>query len=190
MEIGTKITLSKMEQYVCKFIAQMRHKNNRLKGVTNAKIGNQSDWQTDLEGFGAEFAFCMGFNVFPDFSVQVRSSQRGEDAQGDAILPGGLVVDIKSTQYDDGRLLAARWKEPEVDLYALMTGVFPEYTFRGFMLQQELLQEKRLTDLGHGKGYVADQSELRPLGALFPQKGRGRGKYPPAVMDVMELFGG
>lgn len=48
------VELTRLEMAFCKVVAKSRHHNNRLKGVRNAKIGGQSDWQTDLEGFGAE----------------------------------------------------------------------------------------------------------------------------------------
>lgn len=140
------------------------------------------------------------FNLYPDYSVYARSSQQGEDF-GDALLPNGLTVDVKSTQYESGRLLAAKWKNPNVDLYALMTGTFPTYTFRGFMRSEELLRKSRLADLGHGEGFVAEQAELRTLDELFPPKPpeptppprRGRGRPPKPkdtpVMDTLEMFG-
>lgn len=160
MKISTSITLNITEQRLCKHIAKERYKVNRKKGVKNSKIGDQSDELTDLEGFAGELAFCKIFNVFPDLLVQV--TDQNTDT-GDCILSDGTVVDVKTTKYPNGKLLAARWKNcKEIDVYALMVGTFPTYKFMGFMSKDELLQEKRLRDLGHGKGYVAYQNELAP----------------------------
>lgn len=161
MKIGTKITLNETEQRLCKHIAKERYKVNRKKGVKNSKIGNQSDYLTDLEGFGGEMAFCKLFNVYPDLKVQVTNQQTDT---GDCVLPNGKVIDVKTTKYKNGKLLAAKWKTCEdIDAYALMVGTFPSYKFMGFMSRQELLQDSRLTNLGHGEGYAAHQSELAPV---------------------------
>ena len=160
--IGTTITLDLTEQLICKAIANKRYQNARDMNVKNSKMGGQSNEQTDLEGISSELAFCKLFNVYPDLTVQVRSSAEGTD-DGDAVLRDGRTVDVKSTKYHTGRLLAVRWKKPKVDFFALMIGSFPTYTFKGFMKSEELLKEQRIGNLGHGNGYIAVQHELKPL---------------------------
>jgi len=174
MKVGTTIVLGGVEQAICRALARFRHENNRKSGVHNAKMGGQSDWETDLEGIGAEFAFCKGFNLFPDFSIEIRSSQQGEDT-GDAILPCGLRVDVKTTKYPTGRLLSVPWKKDCADVFALMVGVFPSYEFKGFMLFGELCRDGRLGDLGHGATYIASQDELRSLEEILTQRGSNGG---------------
>lgn len=161
--IDKVVTLCEVEQAICRGVARMRYRNNRKQGVVNSKVGNQNNEETDLEGFAAEFAFCKMFNVFPDFSVSPRKS---EDDCGDATLPCGTRVDVKVTKYPTGRLLAVPWKTGNVELYALMIGRFPSYTFKGFMKKGELTKQERLGDLGHGSTYIAQQHELRNLSDL------------------------
>ena len=168
MKIDSVISLCHSEQAICMWMARSRFSNNRKSGIVNKKVGNQSNEKTDLEGFAAEFAFCKLFNVFPDFTVNPRNCD--EDA-GDAVLPGGLSVDIKVTKYPTGRLLAVPWKANNVELYALMIGEFPSYTFKGFMRQEDLLKEERLGNLGYGKTYIAHQYELCELSKLMENKG-------------------
>jgi hypothetical protein len=158
-KIGTVIELNTVEKAICKQLAKMRYENARNSGVKNSKIGSQSDEFTDLEGISGEFAFCKLFNIYPDLSIAVRSAFQGND-DGDGTLHEKK-VDVKTTKYETGKLLAAPWKKTNVDIFALMTGVFPKYTFRGFMKSEELLQSSRLSDLGHGQGYMAYQQELR-----------------------------
>lgn len=164
MKINDTISLCETEQAICRGIARARFSNNRKSGIINKKVGKQSNDETDLEGFAAEFAFCKLFNVFPDFTVSPRNSN--EDA-GDAVLPGGLSVDIKVTKYPTGRLLAVPWKANNVELYALMIGEFPVYTFKGFMRREDLLKEERLGNLGYGQTYIAQQHELCELSELM-----------------------
>ena len=151
------IILNPQEQALCRYLAKLRYNNARNKNVKNNKIGNQSDEMTDLEGIGGEVAFCKLFNLYPDISIEVRSSKTDK---GDAVL-NGLVIDVKTTKYKKGRLLAAPWKEASVDLYALMIGqIDTGYYFKGFMSYSELVKDERLLDLGHGQGYAAEQHEL------------------------------
>ena len=157
--IGTKIKLNESEQAICVDIAKKRFDNNRKSNVKNSKIGEQSDYVTDLEGFAAEMAFSKIFNVYPDFSVETRNAN--ED-QGDCVV-NNKIVDVKTTKYKTGKLLAVKWKASNTDLYALMIGEFPSYTFKGFMTSKELLKEKRIGSLGHGNTYIAEQSELVEL---------------------------
>lgn len=163
--IGDAVTLDDGEQMVCKVLAKLRHQNNRKEAVKNSRIGGQSDEATDLEGIGSELAFSKLWNLYPDLSIFIRSSLKGED-EGDNILHTGQSVDVKATRYATGKLVAVPWKKMKVDLFALMVGVFPKYTFKGFMRSEELLQEKRLGTLGHGPTYIAYQNELRDIDKL------------------------
>ncbi len=160
--IGTVVELDRIEQGICKLLAQKRHDNNRSRNVKNSKIGGQSDAETDLEGIGAEFGFSKLFNLYPDLTISTRSSTAGQD-DGDVTLRDGRSVDIKATKYRTGKLVAVPWKKPKVDLFALMVGTFPKYEFKGFMKSEELLSEKRLGTLGHGPTYIAQQNELLEL---------------------------
>lgn len=166
MKIGTKITLSTLETNICRVIAKLKYAENRNHNVKNAKVGNKSDEEMDFEGVSAEFAFCKIFNLYPDIEIANKSSLKNTDT-GDAKLPSGHVVDVKVTHYPNGKLLAVPWKKPSSDLFALMVGRSPEYTFRGFMKSQELLKPSRLGDLGHGQTYIATQDELKNFEDLY-----------------------
>lgn len=82
----------------------------------------------------------------------------------DLLSPNGLWIDVKTTLYRKGRLIAAPWKKPEgVDFFVLVVGAAPEFLIAGVMSSNELLRPERLKDLGHGDAYCADQSELTPF---------------------------
>lgn len=165
MRQGEVVLLNDGEQFVCRQLAKMRHENNRKADVKNSKIGGQSDEVTDLEGIGAEMAFCLLFNVYPDLSISPRSSMEGQD-DGDLILHNGKTVDVKATRYLTGKLIAVPWKVSKVDYFALMVGEFPQYEFKGLMRSDELLKESRLGTLGHGPTFIASQRELKDLEEL------------------------
>jgi len=160
--INKVIELNSVEQRLIQFVAKARYSNNRNNKVTNAKIGNQSDEETDLNGFGSEVAFARLFNSYPDMTIETRTSFEDE---GDVVV-NGKKIDVKTTTYKDGKLLAVPWKEKTVDLYALMVGSFPTYTFKGFMKSENLLKPERIGNLGHGDTYIAYQHELKELEEL------------------------
>ncbi len=152
-------TLNKAEQKLARYLAAERHAMNRRAGAGNRRVGPQSDEQTDLEGIAAEIAFCRVMNVYPDTSLDGRPAY---DAQ-----IGLRRVDVKATTYQNGKLIAVPWKaENPPDAYALVVGTFPEYRVAGWLPADRLLVHERLTDLGHGPTYAAEQSELEHPGDL------------------------
>jgi len=113
--------------------------------------------QTDLEGVAAEIAFGRMRNLFPDLSIGPRSG--GPDFIG----RDGSGIDVKTTTYDDGQLIATPKKAGDdgVDWYVLMVGTFPgPYEFKGYASREELFLPENLTDLGHGPTYALPQSAL------------------------------
>lgn len=159
------VTLSDAEQRLAKYLAKQRYDSARDKGLPNRKMGDQSNELTDLEGIAAEIAFCKLANVYPDLDLDHTKAE-------DCYLRDGRSVDVKSTTYESGRLLAVKWKDAaQVDLFVLMVGRFPKYRCAGFLTATELLEAKRLTNLGHGEGFAATQDQLHdPINLL--ERGR------------------
>lgn len=153
------IELNIAEQKLAIYLAKCRFENARKRGKPNMKMGDQSNEQTDLEGVGAEIAYCKMMNVYPDTEIALESLP-----PEDAVLPDGRLVDVKVTKYPSGRLLATlKKKVGDVDLYVLVTGSFPKYRIVGQMGSAELIQAGRVDDLGHGPGYIATQDELEKV---------------------------
>lgn len=162
MRIGTKSSLTGEEQVIAKILAAERADNAfAAYGSDSAtRMDDRPGHDLHLQGIAGEFAFCKLFNLYPDFTTHARSKKVGDD-DGDASMPDGKRVDIKTTHRPHGRLLVVSWAKPVVEWYALMVGTFPDYEFKGFMEARELLRDQRLTDLGHGLSFVADQAELK-----------------------------
>lgn len=153
-----EIELNEAEQAIAKYLAKRRYRKNRTKGVENRRIGPQSDWETDLNGIGAELACCKMFNIYPDLSTNVR---RGGY---DCISPKGHKIDVKATKYKTGRLLAVEGKTGgDADIYVLMIGEFPSYRCAGWATSEEMLADDNLIDLGYGPTHALQQSELREI---------------------------
>jgi len=171
MKKGTVVLLTEEEKQWSMGGGYLRYASCREAGVFNARVGKQSDAFTDQNGLAGELAFCKIFGI-PKEQLSIaepKSALKGEDKGGDVILPGGLTVDVKTTHWPDGRLIAAPRKEGAgVQLYALMTGDIRKdasYTFQGFIRQEELFQDENIEyPGGYGKSaYTAYQFELLDL---------------------------
>jgi hypothetical protein len=155
-----EIRLDEHEKRICAWLAKQRHASNRQAAVCNLQVGPQSNEMTELEGIGGEFAFCKLLNLYPDMSIKIGAG--GADAK-----VGHLSVDVKTTTYLNGKLLAhVRKAEVACDIYVLVVGQMPTYRIAGWAYDLELLNERRLIDLGHGPVYAMTQSELRPMSEL------------------------
>ncbi len=155
--IGTTITLNDAEQRLARYVARARQEHdNQSEHITERKIGPQSQFETNLNGMGAEIAFCRLMNVYPSLDVV---DNPAADPQGDCVVLG-RTVDVKATRYKNGQLLAVLWKEKK-DVYGLMTGTFPTYEFRGLADGDDLLSADNIVDLGHGPTYALAQEALR-----------------------------
>jgi hypothetical protein len=153
------VSLNFGEQVVCKTLAKQRYELARKNNRPDQQIGKQSSEQTDLDGIGGEMAASKVLNVYPSLILEPDS---GWDIQFN-----GYKIDVKTTRYKTGRLLAKlNARDEQVDVYLLVTGVFPDYSIRGWVMKEELLDKKNIIDLGHGKGYGLTQDKLNSMESL------------------------
>ena len=158
MIIGQRTTLNDVEQRLVKTVAVLRNEENRRKGFVDRKKSAEDSVTLDVFGFGGEVAFCRIHNVYPDLYIKARKTS---DDRGD-VAWSGLGLDVKSTKMDGGSLLVLPWKKSRyVDGYALMTGEFPTYEYRGMIRTEEVFQDQWLRDLGRGDTYVVPQTQLK-----------------------------
>jgi hypothetical protein len=151
------VTLNEAEQLVAKFLADSRHKKARRNNIRNGRLGPQSDWETDLEGMSAEIAACRLLNLYPDLQTETIPVY-------DMVSKNGWTIDVKTTKYETGKLLAVRGKvASRSDFYMLMIGSFPKYRCAGFASAESLLSDETLTDLGRGLGHALEQNDLLTL---------------------------
>ena len=148
------VNLEPDEILVCEMLGRMRSIVARSAGVLDRKMGDQDGSEADVMGMIAEYAFAKQYNTFPDLGLTPRSGS------ADGRLKG-YRYDIKATKYIDGRLLATRQHNPDVDIYVLCIVDGSEVDIKGYATKEELIHPGNLKDLGHGKGYSLSQSQLR-----------------------------
>jgi len=151
--IVIKVELTDAELMVAKMLGGLRTIVGRTAGVTDRKVTNQSGLSIDEDGMIAEYAFCKHFNIFPDIVPGPRSGSY------DCVYQGKR-IDVKSTRYPDGRLLATLKDNPDVDIYVLAVLSGNTVTFPGFATKSALCRKENETDLGRGIGYAMDQERL------------------------------
>ena len=151
-----KIELSDFEQKICVAAAKRRYKDSRAAGIHNAKVGPQSNYETDLSGIAGEFACAKAFNVYPDLTFYVRKGGV------DLTLANGTRLDIKTTKYPSGKLLARKsCVDNDIDAFVLVTGEFPNYDIKGWATKEHLVSEESYRPMGkYGNSYWLGQDEI------------------------------
>ena len=154
-----KISLNENEQRLAKFLAKSRYETNRANNVVDLKIGSDSNEYVDLEGMAAEIAYCKLMNLYVDMETDPP-----EMPSFDCDSRLGVRVDVKSTKYRDGHLIATlRKAKKPADKYVLVVGEFPSYSVVGEVWAEDLLHEGNIKNFGYGNCYAVTQSELEPI---------------------------
>ena len=165
MEIGTVVSLDETEQEVVMSIAQKRYDSSIKNNLKDTRPGICDPFIADLEGFAAEFAFCKMANCFPDFVIGVHVAKNDK---GDCKYCG-YSIDVKTTKNPNNGLIVKPWKKDKVDAFALFTGTFPNYTFRGFYPSAAVFLPENLKEVFDQNNYVVPQSKLMELDQFFDQ---------------------
>lgn len=127
---------------------------NRRHGVADQRVGPQDSLQIDIDGLMGEFALAKLLNVYPDMQVGTRPLHDLMTSIGG--------VDVKTTRYKSGRLLANPKKATiPCDWYALMWLENDETVhFLGAASAEKLLADDKLKELNGRPAYLMDQDEL------------------------------
>jgi len=147
------VELTDAEVMVAKMLGGLRSIVGRTAGVTDRKVANLSGLAIDEDGMIAEYAFCKHFNIFPDIVPGPRSGSY------DCIY-NGKRIDVKSTRYHSGRLLATLKDNPDVDIYVLGIVDGNKVYFPGYATKATLCDDENKVDLGRGVGYALEQDRL------------------------------
>lgn len=156
--------LNGSEQSIVIRIAKERSEYDKANGFTDhRKAEKQTAEFIEQNGLGGEMAFCKAFNLFPDVATDYPSEH-------DAVLPNGMKVEIKTTEYKTGKLIVRRLNE--ADVYVLVTGTFPVYTIVGYIRSADLPQyetELKSRSGKKNKAFVVMQEDLEPIEDLLPR---------------------
>ena len=149
-----RIDLSIHELLICKTLGIFR-RTCASGNVVDRQVGKQDPWEIDVDGVVGEYCVAKMLNVFPDFTVSIRKGGV------DLISSSGKTIDVKTTRYKNGRLLATTSKVNDpCDIYILAIVDDKGCDVVGWATKEQLLQDVNLIDLGHGKGFSLNQDQL------------------------------
>ena len=127
-------------------IGKLRFLANREKGVYNAQVSPRNPYLLDGEGVCGEFAFAKMVDASPAEWARIKHvlPRNVEIDLGD-VAYGGLQFDIKVTRYSRGHLLIQKSKlDSPVQGYALFTGIYGQYVFRGVISRERIQRQRSL----------------------------------------------
>ena len=124
-----------------------------------------------MQSTGAEFAFAQLFNACPCASP---NDYRLHDFD----LEDWGLIDVKHTQLDHGNLVINPAKQRhKVNGYALMTGIFPRYRFKGWATPGDVFERGKVTQLT-SKVYMVPAENLRPAPQRYAARAKSTQKHP------------
>ncbi len=129
-----KVSLTREEGRVVRAIAQLKTDNNIAANTKTSWDRGKDPYEPDLQGYGAEVAFCKAANLFVDLSSNNRKGGI------DCTLPDKTTVDVKWTSRPQHELFvkANRKKLGDAQVYVLLGGRFPDYEVIGFATEEEV----------------------------------------------------
>jgi hypothetical protein len=154
-----EIKIDQIERKIIRKLADKRTKNARRNNINDQlrATGDLNDkWQEygEMDSFGAELAFCKMANCYHYFlDFKTPSKENGTD-DGDVVLPDGVIIDVKQTVYNTGKLVievrqAPQYEKCKITGFALIVGSFSEHD--GEFSFQRIYVQRRF-DSGFSQG--------------------------------------
>ena len=150
-----KVSITDQEIAMLNIISSMRSLVSRATGTKDRKISPERGVTIDLDGLIGEYAYCKANNLFMDIVPTPRSGSY------DCVGRSGKKLDIKTTRYENGRLLSTLKVNPDIDYYILAIINKNEITFPGYASKNQLIRKENIVNLGHGEGYALTQDKLK-----------------------------
>jgi hypothetical protein len=168
LKIGEQCELSKTELRIASYVGRSRHEYNESQNIRDQRASKKmSSIDIHIQGAEGELAFCKLAGTYPHLTIQ-----ENKYTDIDTVLPGGVTVDVKTTNVSYGRLLVSTSKKlntTNVGCFALMLkGAGGVYQFRGYMPTGEVLKENRIDKKLPRPAYAVAISELWDLASNDP----------------------
>lgn len=156
------VKLSEKEIADCRQAASLRWQLARASNIANQrKDQGRNDDDLDLLGIKAEMC------VAKIFEIDHNPFQLGVDSGKDLWL-GDISIDVKSTFYNNGKLLFKNIDSFKADCSVLVCQQSHDtFNVVGFCSRKQFKKNSTLMDLGHGVGCVLEQDQLYPLEKLW-----------------------
>jgi hypothetical protein len=171
--IDCAISLTPIELRLCEIMGPERtycaRKDKRCNMIKSGAGGSSRERFIEINGLCGELSAAKMLNIYP-IDQFVLSSRTTKDDCGD-LNCRGVVIDIKTTEYGNGKLTLATWKVTDRESYlgkigalVLFTGDYRksnDFYYRGAITTRSMLNRKPSYLPGTtNEQYVVDQSEL------------------------------
>jgi hypothetical protein len=150
------MTLTESDRYLVATLAVSRLNSHELHKTTSKSLGYLHPLVKDIESIATE---CV---VARKLGVQFDTSTYPRRTGCDLISPKGSKIEVKSSTNKDVPLRIKHYKKNEdVDIFVLVTGVFPHYEIKGYAYPEQVFQDCYLRKAPDGNMlYELPQSEL------------------------------
>jgi hypothetical protein len=151
--MSTDVTLTDDEQRIVRWLAKRRIEESRKMNAKATIYHDVDPLENEVQAFGAEFAYCKMFNLWP---TMVPTKCEPFDAH----LRDGSSVDVKHSVRRDARLLVkVKDRKGNPVYYALMVGSFPTYTLIQHCRSDDVLVSERIDHTLKHPAYAVRQGE-------------------------------
>ena len=154
-----QITLDGKDVALATEIGTRRNESNVRWQSKDLKVSKRSDVDIHISGFAGEVAFARITEHVAPYSCEIdlMDTHNVEDTRiGDA------TVDVKTFGWDKTSLLvSANKKNKACDIYVLMTGKLPTFTFVGWTTAEELFATEPIRYPREHLNFVMRQDLLR-----------------------------
>ena len=158
MNKGQVCVLDEYERAIVELSANQRHQNKINTGWDGCGTVNEnSSFELDRDGFGAEFIFCRELNLYPDFKIHNTSKRFGTDNYDANWM--GMSVDVKVNRNYKNPLMIPERLKSQCQLFALFSCIYPRYRFEGFATHQMIFKKENLK-MTRVMAYVLDKHKL------------------------------
>ena len=131
-----QITLDGRDVAMATEVGTRRNQSNIYCGSENKKVSKRSDEDIHISGFAGEVAFARITEHVAPYSCEIdlEDTHNVEDT-----CIGDVTVDVKTFGWEKTNLLVPAFKKNKAcEIYVLMTGGLPTFTFRGWIPGKEL----------------------------------------------------
>lgn len=151
------ITLSEADRYLAATLAVSRLNSHELHKTTTKSLGFLHPLVKDVESIAAEIVVARRMGVNIDSSTYPRRTGC------DLVSKHGANVEVKSSTNKDCPLRIKKYKQDEnVDIFVLVTGVFPHYRICGYATPDMVFDDANLTTALDGNIlYELPQTKLK-----------------------------
>ena len=156
-----QITLDGKDVTLATEVGTRRNESNIRWQSKNLKVSKRPDQEIHIDGFAGEVSFVrITEHVAKDFGCEIDL----EDTHSieDTLIDNDVTVDVKTFQWDHSNLLVpAHKKDKACQIYVLMTGSLPTFTFRGWIPGTELFATEPVRKPTKILNYNIPQDQLR-----------------------------